>query len=113
MSDRHYGLFANNQHPIQLDAYNVYNKFLANLHSKQAAERAEDFSNRYDQVKSERTSMLNTAEGESLSQDDLDEIYIQVCGEQREANKMSLNTRDKKGDIADYLESRRPFGSAQ
>jgi hypothetical protein len=56
--------------------------------------------------------MLNQAEGESLSQDDLDEIYMQVRGEEREAHKMSLNTRDKKGDISDYLESRRPFGSA-
>ena len=26
---------------------------------------------------------------------------------------MSLNTRDKDGGIADYLEARRPFGTAQ
>ena len=45
--------------------------------------------------------------------DDLQDIYIQVKGEQREQNNFSLNTRSKNGDISDYLETRRPFGAAQ
>ena len=32
LTDRHYALFANNQHPIQLAAYEEYNKFLRDLH---------------------------------------------------------------------------------
>ena len=106
-------MFANNQHPLQLEAYNVYNKYLADLHDKKEAENSEDMALRIRELAAEKASLLNQAEGESLSLDDTSEIYIQVKGEAREAAKMSLNTRDKKGDIADYLESRRPFGSAQ
>ena len=57
--------------------------------------------------------MLNQNEGESLSIEDLSDIYMQVKGEARAQQNMSLNTRDKSGNIADYLETRRPFGSAQ
>lgn len=32
-------------------------------------------------------------------------------GEYREEKNMALNTRDKDGNIADYLETRRPFGA--
>ena len=55
---------------------------------------------------------LNTSEGESLTFDEIAEIYIQVNGNARQANKMSLNTRTKTGEIDDYLETRRPFGTA-
>jgi hypothetical protein len=37
---------------------------------------------------------------------------MQAKGEQRQKTGMSLNTRNKNGDIADYLEVRRPFGAA-
>ena len=113
MSDRHYALFANNQHPLQLSAYQEYNRFLADLHNKTEAERAEDLGNRFDSVVSERSALLNEAEGESLSIDDLSDIYMQVKAESRAKNNHSLNTTTKNGDIADYLEARRPFGAAQ
>jgi len=48
-----------------------------------------------------------------LSFDDISDIYIQVMGEFRERNNMSLTTRSKNGEINDYLEVRRPFGAAQ
>jgi hypothetical protein len=48
-----------------------------------------------------------------LSIDDLSDIYIQTKGANRARAKMALNTRSKNGDINDYLEVRRPFGSAQ
>ena len=98
---------------MQLAAYQEYNAFLAALHDKKAALAEEDLGERFEEVANERVSMLNTAEGESLSMDDLSDIYIQVKAEGRAASNMSLNTRDKNGNIADYLESRRPFGSAQ
>ena len=56
---------------------------------------------------------MNQSEGESLSMDDLSDIYIQVKAESRAKNNHSLNTTTKNGEIADYLETRRPFGAAQ
>ena len=76
LSDRHYALFANNQHPLQLSAYEEYNRFLRDLHDKVEAERAEDFQKRFDEVAEKRAALLNRSEGESLSLDDLSEIYI-------------------------------------
>jgi hypothetical protein len=38
---------------------------------------------------------------------------MQVKAESRSKNNHSLNTTTKNGDIADYLEHRRPFGAAQ
>jgi hypothetical protein len=55
---------------------------------------------------------LNQKEGESLSVDDYSDIYYQAMAEHRQRTNMSLTTRNKNGDIADYLEVRRPFGAA-
>jgi len=56
---------------------------------------------------------LNTAEGESLSLDDMTDIYCQAMGEHRNKTNFSLSTKTKTGEINDYLEVRRPFGAAQ
>ena len=111
LSDRHYSLFANNQHPIQLTTYNQYNAFLQRMHDKKEAQNDEALAARFEEVAHERQAALNSAEGESLTLDVLSDIYIQVKGEARDQHNMALQTRDKKGDIADYLESRRPFGT--
>lgn len=113
MTDRHYALFANNQHPIQLNVYEEYNKFLRSVHNKDEQQRAEDISKRLDEVMAERSNLLNTKEGETLSFDDISDIYMQVMGEFRQKTNMSLSTRSKNGEINDYLEVRRPFGAAQ
>ena len=34
LADRHYALFANNQHPMQLEIYDDYNKMLRVAHSE-------------------------------------------------------------------------------
>jgi len=65
------------------------------------------------EVIAERTKYLNVDEGESLSIDDLQDIHIQVKGEIRQKHNFNLNTKTKNGDIADYLEARRPFGATQ
>ena len=65
------------------------------------------------EVKAERTQFLNSEEGESLSIDDLQDIYCQVKGEERVKHNFSLNTKSKSGEITDYLESRRPFGATE
>ena len=104
---------ANNQHPLQLATYTEYNRFLADLHDKATAERDAEDGARFNVAVGEAQKQLNTAEGETLSLDDLSDIYMQVKGANRARANMSLETRSKNGDINDYLEVRRPFGSAQ
>ena len=68
---------------------------------------------RLEEVIDERTQSLDWEEGERLSVEERQEIYIQVMGEIREKMNIKLNTRTKTGEIDDYLEVRRPFGAAQ
>lgn len=37
--DRHYALFANNQHPVQLNMYEQYNTFLRRANSQSQDDR--------------------------------------------------------------------------
>ena len=97
---------------MQLDIYDNYNQMLRVLHDQGHKQRIEDSAARMEEVKAERTKMLNSEEGESLSIDDLQDIYIQVKAEERERYNFSLNTKSKTGEISDYLETRRPFGAA-
>ena len=93
--------------------YEEYNKFLRSVHDKGEQEWRQHIDDRMGQIAEERTALLNHREGESLSYDDMSDIYMQVMGEMRAKNNMSLNTRSKNGEINDYLEVRRPFGAAQ
>lgn len=113
LTDRHYALFANNQHPLQLAAYQEYNRFLQGLHDIPSAERAEADAEQFGLAAEEAQAQLNTAEGETLSIDDIQDIYIQTQGANRARNNVALNTVTKTGAINDYLETRRPFGSTQ
>ena len=113
LTDRHYALFANNQHPLQLYVYEEYNKFLRLAHNKDEQENLKYINDRMGQVMDDRSRLLNTKEGESLSIDDISDVYMQVMGEARAKSNMSLTTRSKTGEISDYLEVRRPFGAAQ
>ena len=83
------------------------------MHDKATAERAEAEGEAMSAAVEAREAVLNKSEGESLSIEDLSEVYIQVRGDQRARNNMALNTQSKTGEINDYLEVRRPFGSAQ
>ena len=83
------------------------------MNDKATFEEAEAQKSAFDEAVAAREATLNKSEGESLSIEDLSEVYIQVRGDQRARNNMSLNTRTKTGEINDYLEVRRPFGSAQ
>jgi hypothetical protein len=113
LTDRHYSLFANNQHPLQLSVYEEYNKFLRAAHSKDNQAALQSIGDRMGEVMDDRSRLLNTKEGESLSIEDISDVYMQVMGEHRAKTNMSLTTRSKNGEIADYLEVRRPFGAAQ
>jgi hypothetical protein len=50
LTDRHYALFANNQHPIQLAAYEEYNKFLISMHDAKQVKGSEITAEQFDQV---------------------------------------------------------------
>ncbi len=113
LTDRHYSLFANNQHPLQLSVYEEYNRFLRTAHNKDNQEGLKAIGDRMGEVMDDRSRLLNTKEGESLSIDDISDVYMQVMGEHRAKTNMSLTTRSKTGEISDYLEVRRPFGAAQ
>lgn len=113
LTDRHYALFANNQHPLQLSVYEEYNKFLRSVHNKQERESSEYLNERLAAISEDRSKLLNQEEGESLSIDDLSDIYMQAMGEYRAKTNMNLATKSKNGEVNDYLEIRRPFGAAQ
>ena len=111
LTDRHQALFANNQHPLQLDIYSEYNKFLRVMHSEGHHARQNELGDRVAEIAEHRQAQLNHTEGETLDWDDYQDIYCQAKGEQRVKHNFEINTRNKKGDIADYLEARRPFGA--
>ena len=98
---------------MQLDCYDAYNTFLSSLNNVQHAEAAEADQARFAELKEQKSSTLAIDEGESLSTEDLSDIYMQVKSERRNADNFSLNTKNKDGSMADYLELRRPFGTAQ
>ena len=51
-------------------------------------------------------------EGESLSTDELTQIYLKVVmARYREKETFQMNTKTKTGEVNDYLELRRPFGA--
>ena len=68
---------------------------------------------RFQELVQAKTETLNHTEGESISWDDYQDLYIQAKAEERQKYNFALNTKNKTGDIADYLEVRRPFGAAQ
>lgn len=82
-------------------------------HSEGHQQRIEETRARIQEISEQRSQLLNHEEGESLSMDDMQDIYIQAKAEERERYNFSLNTRSKNGDISDYLEARRPFGASQ
>ena len=111
--DKHYALFAQNQHPLQIALYESHNQFLRKINDPNETAKDDAETQRFKEVEAEREAHLNTEEGESLTLDDLSDIYIQVKGEFREAEKFQVRSKDKQGNINDYLETRRPFGAGQ
>ena len=70
MTDRHYSLFANNQHPLQLDIYNSYNHMLRVMASEAHQARLSDTKDRLHELIEEKSETLNKDEGETISWDD-------------------------------------------
>lgn len=117
-TDRHYSLVACNQHPMQIYFYEYLNKrYRAEKDLKNAREGLGTASFdaavklKVEELISEKLSTLDIHNGENLTPDDLEQIHHQALNDIRD--KMNLNTRsrNKRGEIEDYLEVRRPFGA--
>jgi len=52
---------------------------------------------------------MDVENGESLTPDDIADIHKEADEDVRGKMKLRVNTRNKKGDIEDFLETRRPF----
>ena len=69
---------------------------MADLHDPATAQRDEEDGQRFLEACNEAQSALNTAEGESLSLDDLSDIYIQVRGANRARSNMAADLRQNR-----------------
>lgn len=96
-----------------MDIYMNYNKLLRTLHSEAHMARLHQTQTRFKELVDAKNSSLNATEGETISWDDYQDLYIQAKAEERAQHNFELNTKNKTGDISDYLEVRRPFGTAE
>jgi hypothetical protein len=53
---------------------------------------------------------MDVNNGEDLTPDDIAEIHKQADNDIRSKMGLNVKTRNKRGDVEDYLEVRRPFG---
>ena len=61
----------------------------------------------------EKLKTLDVENGEDLSPDDIWEIHTKADSEMRSKMNLNVRTRNKRGEIEDYLEVRRPFGAQE
>ena len=97
---------------MQLDIYDSYNQMLRVMHSDAHQGRFAETKEAFEAACADRTALLNHAEGETLSVDDKEAIWIDVKAAERSRSNFEMTSRTKKGDINDFLETRRPFGAA-
>jgi hypothetical protein len=60
-----------------------------------------------------KLSTMDVDNGEDLSPDDIWEIHRQADEDTRVRYNLNVNTRNKRGEIDDYLEIRRPLGAGE
>ena len=61
----------------------------------------------------QKLSTMDVENGEDLSPDDIWEIHRQADEDTRVRYNLNINTRNKRGEIEDYLEIRRPLGAGE
>lgn len=76
------------------------------------AEHEEDLQ-RLHELQSAKEAEMDQDAGEQLTLDDYEDCQLQVMSEAREKRRLAASTRTKTGEINDYLETRRPWGTAQ
>jgi hypothetical protein len=115
-TDRHYSLIACNQHPMQLFFYEYLNKRYKQQKEMKLAEEGKIVSFdaavkvRVEELIDEKLKTKDVDNGEDLTPDEIAEIHHSAMNEIRDKMNLNMKTRNKRGDIEDYLEVRRPFG---
>jgi len=117
-TDRHYSLVACNQHPMQLYFYEYLNKRYRK-NQEMMSDRSGSSPMSFDaavkkQVElliEEKLKTLDLDNGEDLTPDDIGEIHHTAMNDVRDKMNLNVRTRNKRGEIEDYLEVRRPFGA--
>lgn len=119
-TDRHYTLCASNHHPVQLFFYEHLNKIYRNEHAEKLALAGKgpatfqsEVKKKVEELIDEKLSNLDVDNGEDLTPEDIGEIHIQAENDIRVKMNLNVKTRNKRGDIEDYLEVRRPFGQQE
>ena len=77
------------------------------------ARKEEEFAADVSARVSKAEESLDSAAGERLSIEDNEEIYMEAMANRRAKDNMARNVRGRNGEVNDYLELRRPFGSPQ
>lgn len=109
-------MVANNQHPVQLYLYEFLNKKYRkskDLENYKNGERPTfeiAFEERVKQLINEKLKTKDVQNGETITPDDISEIYRDASEDVRATHNLKTRTRGKNGEIEDYLETRRPFG---
>ena len=82
------------------------------MHSDEHQGRIAETKEAYDEAVATSSALLNSEEGETMSVDDTEAIWLDVKANERSRNNFEMTSRTKKGDLNDFLETRRPFGAA-
>ena len=119
-TDRHYSLVACNQHPFQLYIYEYLNKRYRkeqDLKNAREGHGAVTFDAavklKVEELIDEKLKTLDVENGENLTPDDIAEIHHSAMNEIRDKMNLNVRTRNKRGEIEDFLEVRRPFGAQE
>lgn len=117
-TDRHYSLISCNQHPMQLFLYEHLNKrYRKQQDIKNAGEGKGVFTFdaavklKVEELIDEKLKTLDVDNGEDLTPEDIGNIHHQAMNEVRDKMNLNVRSRNKRGEVEDFLEVRRPFGS--
>jgi hypothetical protein len=117
-TDRHYALVSCNQHPMQLFFYEYLNKRYKGMRDEKLAAEGKVVTfdtavkKRVEELIEEKLNTKDLDNGEDLTPDEIAEIHHSAMNEIRDKMNLTVRSRNKRGDIEDYLEVRRPFASA-
>jgi hypothetical protein len=116
-TDRHYTLAAGNHHPLQLCLYEEMNKMYRKKHENKLALEGKGpmtfdvaVKKRVEELIEEKLKAKDVDNGEALSPDEIGEIHVQAENEIRANMNLNVKTRNKRGEVEDFLEIRRPLG---
>lgn len=119
-TDRHYSLVACNQHPFQLYMYEYLNKRYRKQQDLKNAHEGKGITTfdaavkmKVEELVEAKLKTMDVENGEALSAEEIGEIHHKAMNEIRDKMNLNVRTRNKRGEIEDYLEVRRPLGAQE